>query len=95
MAYNVYIKDKNNMSKTAAVNQTAEEVGINRNTMYCVIKEMELYEVPISPPRKRNYRHTYNKLDEAQKSTIRRHVHSFFLRNELPTCSKIYVNVKI
>lgn len=89
MAYNVYLKHRENMSKTAAVNQTARDVGISKNTVFDIVKEMEISASFTSPARKRNYQNTYNKLDEAQKSTIRRHVHSFFLKNELPTCTKI------
>lgn len=90
MAYNIYLKHKNNLSKTAAVHQAAKEVGISKNTMFDIIKDMESTGNIHSPPKKRICQTKYDKLDETQKSAIRRHVHSFFLRNELPTCTKLF-----
>lgn len=91
MAYNVYSKHRNDnphLSKTAAVLQTAEEIGISKNTMFDIIKNMGSKNLK-SPSKKRKYQSLYSTLSEAQIGAVRRHVHSFFLRNELPTCSKI------
>lgn len=91
MVYNVYFNHKNNLSKSAAVHQAVKEVEISKNTLLDIIKEMESTANVHSAPKKRIYQTKYHKLEEAQKSAIGRHVHSLFLRNELPTCTKLFV----
>ncbi|KAK9744896.1 hypothetical protein QE152_g7338 [Popillia japonica] len=78
-----------NHSKSAAIKLTAKQLGIGERTVWDIVKEIDSIGNPSSPPKKRSRTTIYDDLDEGQKSAIRRHVHSFFLRNELPTCTKI------
>lgn len=87
-AYNVYIRHTNDeplLLKTAAVLQAAEEGGVSKNTRFDITKKMETGNLK-SPSKNRSL---YSNLNQSQVTAVRGHVYSFFLRNELPTCSKI------
>lgn len=90
MAYNTYLKFvTNHVSKTAAVKQTAIDTGIGQNTIWNLIKEIEGSGSARSPKKVRKFLTIYDKLEDFEKMAIRRHVHTFYFRNESPTIAKV------
>lgn len=89
LIYNLYSQLRCEHSKSAAIRITSKQLGISERTVWETVGEMDATGSVSSPTKKRVRETTYDRLDEDQKSAIRRHVHSFFLKNELPTCTKI------
>ncbi|KAL1490226.1 hypothetical protein ABEB36_012956 [Hypothenemus hampei] len=94
--YNIYFKYRNEekLSKTSAVKSTVSDTGISRASVWKIVSEMELTGSVSSPPKHRERKNFYEKLDEDQHNTIRYIVHSFFLRNEPPTLAKVLAAVQ-
>ena len=91
MVYNVYMSNISVESKHARIKLTAEQVGVSVSTVSRVVKEME-NKGQVKPPKTHKPRQSLHKeLDDASKQIIRRTVHNFFFRNELPTLNKIMV----
>lgn len=75
--------------KNECVLKTAEILNISRPSIYRVLKEHkenENFSSPKTPGPKFNFK---NKLDDFTLSAIRRKVHGFFYRKELPTLNKV------
>lgn len=89
MAYNVFIKHLTTNSKTQSIKLTSSEVGLSERILWQIVSAKESSVVLKSPPRKRVRQQFVDKLDEDDKKAIRRIVHSFFLKNELPNLNKI------
>ncbi|GLV46162.1 hypothetical protein CBL_02878 [Carabus blaptoides fortunei] len=95
MTYNVYLKHTNEgLSKTIAMNLTAEEVGLSSKLIFDIVREMERTGILKSPKKTRNRSDFYSKLTEDEKKAVRHNVHSFFKINEIPTLDKVFQAAK-
>lgn len=73
--------------------KVAEKVGVSRASVFKVVREHKL-EGSFAKPRTNPKRTTaVEKVDNADKHAIRRKVHQFFFRNEVPTIEKVLKEV--
>jgi len=77
------------LSKTAYAALISEEMGIGPQKVCYTITEYLSSGVVVSPNWQKCRSATYEKLDEFDKSAIRRKVHSFFYRNQLSTLDNV------
>lgn len=77
------------MSNHDLVKKTSEISGVNERSVYNVLSEYRDTHKIREPERKRDRPTVVQKVDDLDKSAIRRIVHSFFLKGELPTLKKI------
>lgn len=92
MVHNVFLRHvASNASKTESVRLTAQELGISRASIWKIIGEMKTKGKVSSPTKKRKRTQCHEKLDEAEKQILRKTVHSFFLKNEIPTLNKVTI----
>lgn len=77
-------------SKTGMIIKTANIVGIAKTSVYHILKEYK-ENGTVMPPATLHTKHTnlVETVDDFQKSYIRRKVHEFYLKGELPTLNKI------
>ncbi|KAK5647894.1 hypothetical protein RI129_002786 [Pyrocoelia pectoralis] len=61
----------------------------NCRMLWNIIKEIESSGTARSPKKTRTRQSQYTRLQDFEKSRIRKHVHSFFFKNELPTLEKV------
>lgn len=71
----------------------SEELGIGEKTISNTIKEYREDKTVTSPNKRRKCRNITNKTDDFDKEAIRRKIHQFWLRRELPTLKKILMEV--
>lgn len=97
---NVYSKLKaQNPSKSirSLVTMTSELTGVGKTTIYKVKSEVKTSGKPCSPSRKREgavgLRNRLTKYNDFELCCIRRKVHQFYLRNEIPTARKVLCEV--
>lgn len=76
-------------SKTNMKNKTAETLGIGMTTVYRVLKEYTENDTVRSPAPPKKCPNLVEIVDDFDKSCIRRKVHEFYLKGELPTLNKI------
>ncbi|XP_061717563.1 uncharacterized protein LOC133525293 [Cydia pomonella] len=77
------------MSNHDLVKLTSEMCGVHERSVYNVLNEYRDTHKITEPERKRDRPSVIQKIDNLDKSAIRRIVHSFFLKGELPTLKKI------
>lgn len=70
-------------------NRVADKTGVCSRTVYNVIKEYKETHTFSAPKRKLTYKKYIDSIDDFDKNAIRRKVHQFFFRNELPTIDKV------
>lgn len=77
------------------VNKVAEVLGISVRTVYSVLKEhKENDSESPKPPEKTGPKLTFkDKLDDFTFTAVRRIVHQFFHRNEIPTIAKVSLHM--
>lgn len=80
--------DQNEIVDSIVV-KTASACGVSENTVYKIIKEQKEIITQISQQKKRVRLSTIDKFDDLDKCSIRRKVHSLYLKNEYPTLDKI------
>ncbi|VVC27951.1 Ribonuclease H-like domain,Winged helix-turn-helix DNA-binding domain [Cinara cedri] len=68
----------------------SKELGIGEKTVSNTIAEYNNTKTVTSPSKKRIRISFRNVFDEFHRSTIRRHVHSFWFKRQLPTVDKLY-----
>lgn len=99
MVMNVYKHTFKNWPKNlywslvACVNKTAEILGISPRTVRVVVKENKTTGRLSSPKKKGRKTNFKQNIDEYTYSAIRRIVHQFFRRNELPTITKVRIDL--
>lgn len=75
--------------KTSIIQKTASILGIGEASVYRIIKEYATTG-NLQSPSKTKKRFTFSeKLDEFDKQAIRKKVHSFYMKSELPTLKKV------
>lgn len=81
-------------SMTAAgAHEIFGETGISPRSIITILKEYERTKTVSSPRRNRSKRSAFDRLDTLGKEAIRRKVHSFFRRREIPNIDKILEEV--
>lgn len=93
MIWNMY-QSMRNATPTASNNDVlkavASSVGIHWASVYRIVKEKNDIEGILKSPKKKKIRtKIVDTIDEFTKCAIRRIVHNFFFRNEIPTLDKI------
>lgn len=81
------------LSNYDIVKKTSEICGVSERSIYRVLREYSDTHTISEPVHKRNRLNIVQKIDDFDKSAIRKIVHSFFLKGELPTIKKILQNV--
>ncbi|CAF4889007.1 unnamed protein product [Pieris macdunnoughi] len=78
-------------SKEEMKDKTSDILGISKSAVYRVLKEYTKTNTvePAATPKKRLS--IVDKIDDFDMSCIRRIVHSFYLKDELPTAKKCYM----
>lgn len=72
------------------VKQTASTSGVGEASVYRIIREKKNSTAGFSSPKKNKPRKTIqDKVDDCDKTVIRRIVHQFFFRNEIPTIDNV------
>ncbi|XP_026745933.1 uncharacterized protein LOC113507267 [Trichoplusia ni] len=95
MVINVYKYVKENWPsneypyKTEINKKTASILGIGIASVYNILKEYKSEEGIKSPIKSKDRPKFYQKVDDFDKSVIRKKIHSFFLNGQLPTIPKI------
>lgn len=82
---------KESVSANKAVQKAAIYLKVSTRSIWRIIKEKRTQKV-LSSPKKPPGRSLL--LDDFEKNAIRRKVHSFFFRNEVPTLDKLYSEVR-
>lgn len=85
-------KERENMNRpryrsNAVLKKTAAATGIHINS----VRKIEKNKIPVPTPGKRrpSGRKKFGKLDEFDLGVIRRIIHQFYIRNEIPTLNKL------
>ena len=85
-------KDKTSTIEEVAV-KVADIVGICRASVFNVLREYRMNHTFSEPITREHRKGIVTSLDEADKHAIRRKVHEFFFRNEIPTIDKVLEEV--
>ncbi|XP_049881877.1 uncharacterized protein LOC126377877 isoform X3 [Pectinophora gossypiella] len=75
--------------KTSIMEKTASILGIGVASVYRIIKEYATFGNVQSPSTTKKRLTFLEKLDECDKQAIRKKIHSFYLKSELPTLKKV------
>ncbi|XP_023311638.1 uncharacterized protein LOC111692121, partial [Anoplophora glabripennis] len=92
--YKKSLNDEPTLKTVQLVSKIAMTLGVAKSTVYRAIKQYK------STGRVSTFKHCGGRagivtcLDEAMKNSIRRIVHSFFFKNEIPTLDKILTEIK-
>lgn len=73
--------------------RVAAKTGICAKTVFNIIKEYKQCHKFSEPKRKLHYKNICDTVEECYKNAIRRKVHQFFFRNELPSVDKVLKDV--
>ncbi|KAL6446087.1 hypothetical protein ACFW04_001027 [Cataglyphis niger] len=88
-------KDKPHILNKDAITQLAEQTGIGISSIKKTLLEYK-HTGAVTSPNKKKHRLTFKeKVDEFDKSAIRRKVHEFYINRDLPTFSKVLQAVNI
>ncbi|KAL4098421.1 hypothetical protein QTP88_023040 [Uroleucon formosanum] len=96
MIVNIY---KDIISKTPdkkyvdIVNRIRELTGLGKNTIQKTISEYKTTKTVSSPSRKRLKTSLFQKIDDLDRTGIRRKIHSVWLKREVPTIDRILLDV--
>ncbi|VEN48333.1 unnamed protein product, partial [Callosobruchus maculatus] len=94
---NVYKYATKKKSLTTAADDIVEEValkiGICKRSVYKVVREYRTRHSFAAPLTNQNRKHCIDLVDHGDKSAIRRKVHQFVFRNELPTIHRVLKEV--
>ncbi|XP_057671857.1 uncharacterized protein LOC130903648 [Diorhabda carinulata] len=92
--YKQILTDQPKIKFTAVVSKIVTTMGIAKSTVYRTIKEYRSTGTVVSPKHSGGCPGLVKTFDETSKNIIRRIVHSFFLKNEIPTLNKILNEIK-
>lgn len=81
------------LNLTEIMERTCFSTGINKSSVYRVINEYKEFKVLSSPKKTRPRNSLLDSIDDFDRNAIRREVHQFFFRNEIPTIDKVLANV--
>lgn len=73
-----------------ARNIISKELGVGEKTVSSTISDYNNSKIVKSPSRKRMKTSFKQLFDDMHRNTVRRHVHSFWFKKEVPTVDKIY-----
>ena len=71
------------------VKKASESTGVSESSVYRVIREYKATHTLKSPKKEKSRKKLLKSVDEFDRNAIRRKVHEFFFRNELPTIDKV------
>ncbi|XP_043259683.1 uncharacterized protein LOC122401547 [Colletes gigas] len=74
---------------TDIVSKAANIAGVCKSTVYRVLREYKRTSTLSIPKEKRTRDTTIDLIDDLDKNTIRRKVHEFYMKNEIPTAEKV------
>ncbi|XP_053995333.1 uncharacterized protein LOC128885358 [Hylaeus anthracinus] len=87
--YKSLIQENSTMLITDIVQKAATIAGVCKSTVYRVLREYKRTRTLSIPKEKRTYDRTIDAIDDLDKNAIRRKVHEFYLKNEIPTADKV------
>lgn len=67
--------------------------GSGRNSVISIISEYKKCRTVSSPNKTRNKKCLFDNIDELDRNALRQKIHSFLLKNEIPTIDKILINL--
>ncbi|XP_060881664.1 uncharacterized protein LOC132953146 [Metopolophium dirhodum] len=96
MIVNIYkdiISDTPDKKYVDVINRIRELTGLEKNTIQKTISEYKTTKTVSSPNRKRLKTSLFQKIDDLDRTGIRRKIHSVWLNCELPTIDRILLDV--
>lgn len=87
--YETFVREAPDASRNEIVKTVASSLGIHWVSVYTIIKEKKTTNVLKSPKKTRLRKTVINTTDSFTQNALRRIVHEFFARNEIPTLNKI------
>lgn len=87
--YETFVREAPDASQNEIVKTVASSLGIHWVSVYTIIKEKKTNHVLKSPKKTRERKTVINTTDNFTQNALRRIVHEFFSRNEIPTLNKI------
>lgn len=87
--YKVEMEENQHLTVDEVVVKVSTKIGVCSASVYNVIREHKRNHTFCEPKTNQNRVTIVNSLDEADKHAIRRKVHEFFFRNEIPTITKV------
>lgn len=73
--------------------KVADKLGVCSKTVFNVIKEYKTTHTLVEPKTNQNRKKSIDTIDDFDKTAIRRKVHQYFFRNEIPTIDKVLRDV--
>lgn len=88
--YNSLMEENPNIAVRDIVAKVASSLGVGKSSVFNILKEYRITGEVKSPKKQKPKEKTIiNATDECTKTAIRRNIHAFFFRNEIPTLDKI------
>lgn len=87
--YLTIIKDNPGVAIRDIAEKVADSTGISKSSVFNIMREFRLKGKNVTPTKTKNRKTLADKLSDFDKSAIRRKIHSFYLKNELPTVDKV------
>lgn len=85
--FNSFTRDHPSKMKDEPVKMCADYTGVGMTTVYKILREQKC-QGSVREPKKPSGRKTHIMIDDCVKNAIRRKIHAFYFRNELPTLNK-------
>lgn len=82
-----------NATTSEVVRDTAYKTGTSERSIYRVVREYKTQKKLKSPKKPKKRKNVLAKIDDFDRNAIRRKVHEFYFRNELPTIDRVLKNV--
>lgn len=96
MVLNIYkheVLENSGMTIHEIERRVGDKTGLCSKTVFNIIKEYKQNHTFSPPKRRLRYKQICDTVEDIDKNAIRRKVHQFFFRNELPTIDKVLKDV--